>query len=166
MSGMQAFRKERSKGQWMLVYVLFAGVLWFSLPVIRDLWRGPRNADRPLSPRPALQNVLPSSVVVTSADSDFDPVVELDQEPPMVVRSVPPLLTHPLVTKSKFDQIRSGMSLREVQDVIGADGVMMAESELLGTRHEMWSWQNDNGSNMNVQFMDGKAHTKAQLGLR
>lgn len=69
------------------------------------------------------------------------------------------------VAKDEFDQVRPGMTLSEVNRIIGFKGELMAESRLMG-RHELFSWANDDGSNMNVQFMDGKSHTKAQFGLR
>lgn len=96
----------------------------------------------------------------------------VDYEPPstpykpVIERIVLPVTAPDRVTLAAFNRIRAGMTLAEVREIIGFDGKQLAESDLLNTHHEIWSWQNDDGSNMNVQFMDGKSHTKAQFGLR
>jgi hypothetical protein len=72
----------------------------------------------------------------------------------------------PVVTLSEYEQIREGMSYAEVTAIIGASGQELSRSELAGYRTVMYSWGNQNGSNMNAMFQNDKLVNKAQLGLR
>ena len=70
-----------------------------------------------------------------------------------------------VVTKAEFDRIREGMTYDEVRSIIGAPGEVLSSSDMVGIKTVMYSWMNDNGSNMNAMFQDGKLVQKAQFGL-
>ncbi|RAL21426.1 DUF3862 domain-containing protein [Thermoflavimicrobium daqui] len=70
------------------------------------------------------------------------------------------------VTMEKFKQIKSGMSYEEVVKIIGFEGTEMSSNELAGIKTVMYSWQNDDGSNMNAMFQNNKLNSKAQFGLK
>lgn len=72
----------------------------------------------------------------------------------------------PVVTLGEYEQIREGMTYQEVSGVIGAAGQELSRSDVAGYATVMYSWSNENGSNMNAMFQNGKLVNKAQYGLR
>lgn len=82
------------------------------------------------------------------------------------------LLPPDRVTKAEYLRIQDGMSYREVTGIIGSPG-----DELSSTTMDaipgitprivttMYSWANDDGSNMNAMFQNDKLISKAQFGL-
>lgn len=69
--------------------------------------------------------------------------------------------------KAEFDQVKSGMTIEEVQKILGP-GVMDAESESGDIKMQMFSWQaqGDLGANISVSFTNGKSDSKAQSGIK
>lgn len=72
----------------------------------------------------------------------------------------------PVVTASEFARLVDGMSYTDAVKVIGAPGAELSRSALADTTTVMYSWMNDDGSNMNAMFQNGKMISKAQFGLR
>lgn len=70
------------------------------------------------------------------------------------------------VTKAEYDQIKNGMSYKEVVSIIGFEGEENSQNEIAGTKTIMYTWMNDNGSNMNAMFQNDKLIQKAQFGLK
>ena len=73
------------------------------------------------------------------------------------------------ITKSEFNQIRSGMSYRKVCDIIGAPGELLAETEIGDFSGKSYSWKGTlnfiTGANAIITFSNGEVDTKAQTGL-
>jgi hypothetical protein len=76
----------------------------------------------------------------------------------------------PIVTLAVFEQIRRGMSYREVVEVIGDPGVAIDPSTAVegtdgaaGTSR--YVWQNSDASNMKAIFQDDQLLKKSQLFL-
>jgi hypothetical protein len=69
-------------------------------------------------------------------------------------------LTH--ITLAKFNQIRPGMTLAEVEAILGT-----ARGEQ-GVTHTggLYTWKNKDGSSVNVGIMDGRVTATAQWGLK
>jgi hypothetical protein len=65
------------------------------------------------------------------------------------------------VTMAEYKDVKNGMSLSTVQQIVGFEG---EESSSSGD-YEMWSWANSDGSNMLVTFRRNKVQSKAQAGL-
>lgn len=70
------------------------------------------------------------------------------------------------VTLEKYNQIKNGMTYKEVVKIIGFEGTEDSQSEVGGIKTVMYTWQNDDGSNMNATFQNGKLVEKAQFGLK
>jgi hypothetical protein len=77
------------------------------------------------------------------------------------------------VTKAKYDQVREGMSYREVVHIMGSRGEENASSRMEGVPGVMrdlttkaYSWVNPDGSNMTALFQNDKLIVKAQFGLK
>ncbi len=57
------------------------------------------------------------------------------------------------------------MTYEEAVRIVGARGDEQSRSDLAGLTTVMYSWMNDNGSNMNAMFQNNRLVTKAQFGL-
>lgn len=69
------------------------------------------------------------------------------------------------VTLDKYNKINMGMNYKQVNEILG-NGELASETNLIGDNNEMYEWINDDGSNMNVTFQDGKVDTKTQTELK
>ncbi len=80
------------------------------------------------------------------------------------------------ISQETFDQIRVGMSLSEVQGIMGADGEKQDTTEMsissagvLGSkesRQELWVWTSTNRKQeISVEFRDGKVVSKSKRGF-
>ncbi len=76
----------------------------------------------------------------------------------------------PKVTKAQFDQIKTGMSLKKVEKIIGGSCTVQSESGDAGTPLHTVMYgcdgSGDMGANMNFMMQGGKLNTKAQYGLK
>lgn len=68
------------------------------------------------------------------------------------------------ITKEMYDNIEIGMTIDEVEEVLGK-GEENAKSEAAGTIISSMQWVNKDGGNIQIMFQDGKVDTKAQAGL-
>ena len=65
----------------------------------------------------------------------------------------------------KYLRIANGMTYAQVVQMLGEPGRELSRSDLGGTVTVMYSWQNSNGSNMNVMLQNDAVISKAQFGL-
>ncbi len=72
------------------------------------------------------------------------------------------------ITLEEFNQIQSGMTYEEVQDIVGSPGTITADSSIAGIRTVivMWYANPDTGTNANVTFQNDAVVSKAQVGLK
>jgi hypothetical protein len=57
------------------------------------------------------------------------------------------------------------MSIEQVERILGISGRIIAETNMLDTVGQVYSWKNADGSNAIVEFKDGQVVAKAQAGL-
>lgn len=71
------------------------------------------------------------------------------------------------ISMDEFMRIRSGMSYRQVVDIVGSEGELSAQSEGGGFVFEMYSWKGSGGGGANaiISFQNGSVASKAQAGL-
>lgn len=76
-------------------------------------------------------------------------------------------------TTDKFNQIQTGMTYDQVKSIMGDAGQVTTESKspaIPGVSDEVvikgCQWQNGDGSNAQVMFMNNQVNTKAQAGLK
>jgi hypothetical protein len=90
-----------------------------------------------------------------------------------VTRVVTARTSAPIVTKSEYDQIDTGISYRRAVAIIGENGEEISKSTMsavAGVMDElvtvMYQWVNADGSNMNAMFQNDALMSKAQFGLK
>ena len=77
--------------------------------------------------------------------------------PPQIQNAITNPVAPPTVSKEKLDQLRIGMSLAQVESVLG-EGKLATESKTASHVYSIYSWgENLNGPNLSVTFIDGKA---------
>jgi hypothetical protein len=69
------------------------------------------------------------------------------------------------VTLEKFNLVEKGMSIEQVERILGISGRIIAETNMLDSVGQVYSWKNADGSNAIVEFKDGQVVAKAQAGL-
>lgn len=70
------------------------------------------------------------------------------------------------VSMKAFLTLRDGMSYDEVREIVGVSGMARSGYVRDGAHYTMYSWENEDGSNMNVIFRDEQLLSKAQFGLK
>ena len=72
------------------------------------------------------------------------------------------------MTLEEFDQIQNGMTLEQVQVIVGGPGALTSSGGDGEFKTELFSWDGtDNfGANANVSFQNGVVIGKAQVGLQ
>lgn len=69
------------------------------------------------------------------------------------------------ITLAEFNQIQKGMTIRQVEEIIGAPGKLIAQSKIGSVNGEVYSWKNPHGSNAIIEFKNDRVVAKAQAGL-
>lgn len=74
----------------------------------------------------------------------------------------------PKMNKAEFDQIKNGMSIDEVNAIVGGQGELMSEGGEGEYKFSMYTWEGEGslGANANVSFQADKVSAKAQFGLK
>lgn len=75
------------------------------------------------------------------------------------------------ISLEEFNKIETGMTYKEVCDIVGGEGTLSANSDLgIGDEYktEIYQWTGNGslGANANVTFQGGKVVSKAQMGLQ
>ncbi len=70
-----------------------------------------------------------------------------------------------VITLEKFNLVEKGMTLAQVEKILGMSGSVIAESVSNTTVGKVYSWKNPQGSNAIIEFKDGRVVAKAQAGL-
>ena len=71
------------------------------------------------------------------------------------------------ITLEEFNKIQNGMTYDQVKEIVGCDGTVNSESEVMGSKMTIYSWYGKDGiSNANVNIQDNKLINKTQIGLK
>ena len=71
------------------------------------------------------------------------------------------------ITLAEFNEIKNGMTYEQVKDIVGCDGTVNSDTEVMGSKMTIYSWYGKDGiSNANVSIQNGKLINKTQIGLK
>ncbi len=71
------------------------------------------------------------------------------------------------ITLAEFNEIKTGMSYEEVKNIVGCEGTVVSDTEVMGTKMTIYSWYGKDGiSNANVNINNGELVNKTQVGLK
>lgn len=74
------------------------------------------------------------------------------------------------ISADEFAAIQSGMTLAQVEQIIGGPGQLLSDVNLAGQHDQVYMWDGSNasgvGANANVTFDNDKVVSKAQFGLK
>jgi hypothetical protein len=71
-----------------------------------------------------------------------------------------------VITLAKFNQIQNGMTIQQIQELIGTEGKLLASTNAGSTSGKVYWWQNHQGSNAIVEFKNDQVISKSQAGLK
>lgn len=69
------------------------------------------------------------------------------------------------INRDRFNKIQNGMTLKQVEEIIGTPGKLIADISTTDETGQVYSWKNPQGSNAIIEFKNGKVAAKAQAGL-
>ena len=99
------------------------------------------------------------------AATSNDPNINNIPESPITVSSSGLPEGETVVTLEKFNRIQKGMTIEQVEKVLGSSGKVIAENNSSDSIGKVYSWKNTQGSNAIIEFKDGQVVAKAQAGL-
>lgn len=71
------------------------------------------------------------------------------------------------ISLDEFNRIENGMSYDQVKEIVGCEGTVNSDTEIMGSKMTIYSWYGKDGiSNANVNIQDGKLINKTQIGLK
>lgn len=70
------------------------------------------------------------------------------------------------LTKANYEQIKNGMSYKQVVDILGSEGSEMSNSEIGKYKTVTYKWDSDNYSYIIVTIQNDKLMFKSQNGLK
>jgi hypothetical protein len=81
-----------------------------------------------------------------------------------------PVKNKPTISKSEFEQLKSGMSYEDTTAIIGGPGEILSESGTPGDQYHtvMYQYKGEGGlgANANLMFQGDRLENKAQYGLK
>jgi len=122
-------------------------------------------------PTPNDPLAIATSPSESSVNSSIKPSPYNGLETPTPNTSELPIGSSPLpsssqtVTLEKFNLIQKGMTIEQVEKILGLSGKIIAETNSIDTVGQVYSWKNSDGSNAIIEFKDGQVVAKAQAGL-
>lgn len=131
--------EERGLPKWVLPVAIAVGL--FFMAILGALVSSKKGND---APRPATTEDNTRNDDFTR-DNDFAP----DQ-----------------ITMAKYLQLKNGMTIEQVESIVGRPGEELSSNEIGGIKTIMFMWQNPGGANMNAMFQDGRMIQKSQFGLK
>lgn len=108
--------------------------------------------------KPTTQTIEPS--VLTTPATKVDPSLSVEAIAPTLSVQEPEV-----VNLEKFNRIQKGMTIEQVEKILGKSGQVIAENNSNNSIGQVYSWKNPQGSNAIIEFKDGQVVAKAQAGL-
>lgn len=98
---------------------------------------------------------------------ELDPFYEMRPEGDMEYSTPAPKKTLTNLTKATFEKIKIGMTLVEVEIVMGEKGMLVSTKDADGKKMQIFKWSSGNfTSYIDVTIEDGKVTGKKEKGLK
>jgi hypothetical protein len=96
-----------------------------------------------------------------------DPYSERQFDGDMEYSTPAPPKTSVKLTKAAFEKIKVGMTLAEVEKMLGDEGMLVSTMDVNGRKTQTYKWSNDNfTSYIDVVIENGKVAEKKDKGLK
>lgn len=71
------------------------------------------------------------------------------------------------ISLAEFNKIENGMSYDQVKEIVGCEGTVNSDTQVMDTKMTIYSWYGKDGiSNANVTIENDKLINKTQIGLK
>lgn len=70
------------------------------------------------------------------------------------------------ISKAKYEKIENGMSVEEVEEIIGSKGEETSSSSIGKSSYKAFRWKGEKFSFISVRFKDDKVNSKSQYGMK
>lgn len=70
------------------------------------------------------------------------------------------------ISMEKYEKINDGMSISEVEEIIGSKGEETSSSSIGKSTYKAYRWKGEKFSFISVRFKDDKVNSKSQYGLK
>ena len=96
-----------------------------------------------------------------------NPYSEMPQDGDLEYSTPAPQKSSATLTKAVFDKIKVGMSLAEVEKMVGEKGMLVSSMDVNGKKTQTYKWSNDNFTTyIDVIIENNKIIEKKDKGLR
>jgi hypothetical protein len=107
--------------------------------------------------------------VAASSGSKKDDVTSSSRTTNTTTEATEPANTNK-ISADEFAAIQSGMTLAQVEGIIGGPGELLSDVNVAGQHDQVYMWDGSNasglGANANVTFANDRVVSKAQFGLK
>ena len=114
---------------------------------------------------PAASQINEPSAIATKIPPKDNPTSSVISEIPISPSPMVAQGDDTVITLEKFNRIQKGMTIEQVEKILGSSGKVIAENNSVDSVGQVYSWKNLQGSNAIVEFKDGQVVAKAQAGL-
>lgn len=106
---------------------------------------------------------LPQQTTLTTPIPTVIPTLEPTEKPKPTEK-----INNPTITLEEFNKLKTGMTHKQVANIVGSNGQLLSESDIAGYHSYMIMWEGEEslGANANALFQNGKLVSKSQFGLR
>lgn len=101
-----------------------------------------------------------------SSTPSSSPNVSNTSSSPTTTSSSPSTTSSGGLTKAKYDQLKNGMSLKEVNDILGKSGEETSSSQVGSTKIATYKWQGEDFEYIFCNFSNDKMTFKSQANLK
>jgi hypothetical protein len=119
------------------------------------------------SEQPAAKKEVATTTQTPSYRMEEDPYFDRQFDGDLDYSVPAPKKSTAIVSKAAFSKIKVGMSLGEVEKILGEEGMLVSTMEVNGRKTQIYKWSNDNfTSYIDVTIENTKVVEKKNKGLK
>lgn len=116
---------------------------------------------------PVRKREVAATTQVPEIQSNRNPYSDIPQDGDLDFSTPAPQKSSATLSKAAFDKIKVGMSLAEVEKMLGDKGMLVSIMDVNGKKTQIYKWSNDNfTSYIDVTVEDNKVIEKKDKGLK